>query len=191
MPCPSGKVLSFFKELPKGYYLAHEVEGTSGLREQGLHGWISPIQTPGLVLQAEQAWMCPGHDAFRHVMEGRAGLAVASITTRRWYRELCFSSSKAFWGIPSPGLGLRIFQESYVDQEDRAWIGSGARVTSMCGDTSLISSAHLQALSDLTSQDLPSAETGLVSASSLPPWGRCVWSCSRNFSPAKGWVQFP
>lgn len=35
----------------------------------------------GLVLQAEQACMCPGHDAFRHVMEGRAGLAVASIIT--------------------------------------------------------------------------------------------------------------
>lgn len=188
MPCPSGRVLSFFKELSKGYYLAHEVEGTSGLREQGLYGWISPIQTPGLVLQAEQAWMCPGHDAFRHVMEGRAGLAVASITTGGGTGNCASLPAQAFWGIPSTGLGLRIFQESYGDQEDRAWIGSGARVTSMCGDTSLISSAHLQARSDSMSQDLPSAETGLVSASSLPPWGRCVWSCSRNFSPAKGWL---
>lgn len=145
----------------------------------------------GLVLQAKQAWMCPGHDAFRHVMEGRAGLAVASFTIRRWYRELCVSSSTAFWGIPFPGLGLRIFQESYGDQEDWAWNGSSARVTSMCGDTSLITSTHLQAMSDLMSQDLPSAERGLVSASRPLPWGRCVWSCSRNFSPAKGWVEFP
>lgn len=61
----------------------------------------------------EQVWMCPGHDAFRALDgEGVIGLAVASITTRRWHQELCASSSTSFLGYCFPHLWPESFQES-------------------------------------------------------------------------------
>ena len=45
-------------------------------------------------------------------------------------------------------------------------------VTSMSGDTSLLNSVHLQALSDLIRQGFAvSRERGLVPAGQLLPWG--------------------